>query len=383
MELTMGGVVVVTDDAPQGASQVRDVVDIGIDTGNGRTHLTGDRMEGGVVEYTMPSAISLFAPTSTQILAMREAGPGEWGKFSAEEHMVVFDKALTETVVGELALLVGIDQRYPVTTGSGDNERYIDLGLKLALVAMARAYAPATEIKARVCTGLPVALWSTARADAVANAWKGRHSITYRGTPVTIHIVDVVVKAEGHAAWVTLDSDKKIGTSLIIDVGARTAIATLLYDGVVNKTVQAELGVDQVLDQLSGHLSAKGMRALNLYERYALLDALVAKRPYSIVANGKQARVDETAAALFAAAGEQLVAYLATQFPFNQINNASISGGGVLFLGDAAADAYTARSGGATLERLADAEKRTARGYYEQLSLRPAKTSKRTGKGRK
>lgn len=377
------GPIMVTDDTEARAAAPLRVVDVGLDTGNGRTHLTGDRPDGeGVLEYAMPSALALFNPTSAQILAMREAGPGEWGQFNADEHMVVFSGALTETAVGELALLIGIDKRYPVTTGSGDDDRYIDLGVKLGLTAIARAYAPLTSITARVCTGLPVALWSRERAEAVAAAWRKRHAITYKGTPVTITVTDVRVKAEGHAAWVTLPAEAKVGTTLLIDIGARTAIATLLYDGEVAKNVQAELGVDKVLDQLSAHLAAKGLRPLSLYERYGLLDALAKGAPYHITVNSRRERIDTPAATLFAAAGEQLIAYLATQFPFRNIDRTTASGGGSLFMGAAAQQTYAVRSGGGELQLLTDAERRTARGYYEQLSLKAAAKS-RKGKGRR
>lgn len=408
MDTLTTGPIVVTD--TQG-DPTRIAVEVGIDAGRGQTHLVGSHPhdEGQTIEVAFPSWATTYGFSAAELLRQRQAGPGEWGKFGAHEHVVHFEGDLMDTAVGELALARG-DLGEPITNGWNDADRYAWLAPRLGLTGIAALYPQAHHITARVCVGVPVRLWTRERAASIAEAWAGslkavsdgreagsrgragkKHEIVYKGRAVTIVVTECQVAAEGHAAWVAMPAERKIGTRLGVDIGAKTVLACWLDEGYVADTFQLEHGVEVVFDRLDQHLSASGLRSLSVRERYALRDALVAgQESYTIVHRGHRRDVLAVAKTLFAQAGTQIVRELAAQVESNEqagslegFDGVDYSGGGVLFMGDAITSEHQRRGLADQVYLAPEPERWTARGYYQQLTRRVASVRKSGGKGGK
>lgn len=150
-----------------------------------------------------------------------------------------------------------------------------------------------------------------------------------------LKIVEVQVYREGQVAYKALPEGKREGRTLIIDGGGRTFNVVPLLNGSANgimaKTL--ELGVEGVLDDLDDELVGDGYRALTLYERIGLQDAMREGRPYSIVVNNAEVRVDERAARRFARATRELVQLLRAKIKLDMAKNIWLIGGWVYFMG--------------------------------------------------
>lgn len=363
------GAILVTDTQ---ADPRQATVSVGLDAGRGQTHLVGTNplAPETTLEVVFPSVATVYGFSAAELLRKRAAGPGEWGRFGSHEHVARFDDELLDTAVGDLALARG-NLGEPITNGWDDPDRYARLCVRLGLVGLAALYPQAERLTVNLATGLPVRLWTPERARAVEAAWRRTHAYTYKDRELTVRVASCRVLAEGHAAWVTLPADRKLGTRLGVDIGARTVIACQIGDGTVENTYELPWGVDVVLTQLDRHLEGQGLRALSLRERYQLRDAMVAgAERFEIAHAGGRVDVLAPARTLFAQAGAAIVRELASQMDLSQFDGADYSGGGVLFMGESIMGEHRARG----LERRAfladEPERRTARGYFQQLTGR-------------
>lgn len=348
----------------------RVAIEAGIDWGNGRTFAVGSNPAGGeALTVTFPSAIALMAINSAELFRQRGGGPASWGLLADDEHIYQRDGGL-ETPVGQLALRREQIDRSAVTTGRGDDGRYVTMGPTLVETALALLYPQASQIEARICVGLPLKLWSEDRRDAIIAALVGERKIRVDGRDVTIRITSVQVNAEGHAAWLVLPPGRQEGWSFILDVGSRTSIGALLHNGAVVRTAVAELGVEMILDTLSSSLSA-GRRPLYLIERYELLEALREGAQYKVTYNGKSENIAPAARDLFRQAAPRIFQSIAPEIPLGQAQHADVVGGGVYFLGEDLRRSWAALGLDTELVLASDPETLTAWGYYSWLTGNP------------
>jgi hypothetical protein len=331
-----GGEIILVSDKANYMTQVggdQVTVEVGVDWGNGRTLAVGSNPNGGApVSVTFPSAVALMAVNSAELFRQRGGGAASWGLLEADEHIYQREGGM-ETPVGMLALRREQIERSAVTTGRGDDNRYITMGPILVDTALCLLYPLAERITARLCVGLPLKLWSEERRDHIESALTGTRKVCLDGRDVQITITSVQVNAEGHAAWLTLPPSRKEGWSFILDIGSRTSIGAILHKGVVARTAVAELGVEMILDTLNSALAAR-LRPLYLIERYELLEAIRDGRGYKITHRGLSEDIAPAARTLFKQAAPRILQSISPEIPLGQADYADVVGGGVYFLGE-------------------------------------------------
>jgi len=357
-----------TVDHEQGQQASEPVVyEVAADVGNARTVVLVRQPSGDVVEVKMPSAKSVRGASSYRLFAHRDLAPDSWSALARHEHIITRDGM--EAFIGALA----VESAGLAETARGSDQRYHDGWIADFIMAGVAAALPrVSEITIRLATTVPAELWSTIY-QKVATSLQDTYRYEYNGRQVVLRIIEVQVYREGQVAYKALPEGKREGRTLIIDGGGRTFNIVPLLNGSANgimaKTL--ELGVEGVLDDLDEDLIREGHRGLTLYERIGLQEAMREKRPFSIVVNNAEVRIDERAARRFARATRELVQLLRAKIKLDMANNVWLIGGWVYFMGESMVQLVP-------VARAADEpETRNAYGALIELAGSPVKKGRR------
>lgn len=338
--------------------------DVAADIGNARAvvlvRADGDDIPTAIM---LPAVRSLHGAFSADVFASRGAQPGSWGKLARDEHIIERDGV--ERFLGKLA----VERSRAASSGRGSDARYYDgTTLDFILAGVAAALPNATSVRVKLTTMLPISLWHL--APNVEAALRGSHSFAYNGREMKVQITSVAVKREGEIAFGSIAGDTS-GNIMIIDGGGRTVNVALFKDGEYRTGATFDnMGVEVALDNADAVLLRRVGKRLQLSERAALLDAMVAGQPYSITFNGENVAMHTIARQQFDVVAAALVQELSTLGIVGAARRVVFVGGaahGALF-GDAIKAAIPQTETN-TLKELANA--------YAAMNAQPAKKAKR------
>lgn len=353
-------------------------LDVAIDIGNSGTAVLAWKSgtNDAPTLVTFDTIKSEFCRGMRRVLADR----GET-ELRAGEHIIgIADgDTMLETFVGSLVLTTDSEPAYAWQ----NTERYSNgWNLDMLYAGIAAAADGATEIIARVSTGMPAALWADQQA-MVIRTLKGEHHFQYNGRNIRLVITDVFVGREVQEAWKAIDPAQRTGVTLMLNWGGYTLDMALIgEDGeIVGNPTTRPIGAEVVLDEISAHLP----RPLTMRERGELKVAIRTGAAYSYTVDGKDVQVDTIARPYFRKAVRNFVQRISQVVPLRAIRNVWMGGGSVYLMGEDVRREFAPHN--VTLQTPAEyPELMTVVGYSKVLggaAYKPAKIkSRKSAKGR-